>query len=169
MLLQYCNIIQAQKEKGIIEIVDETQAETKNVVHYLPHHLVMTPSKTTTKVRIVYDASVKVRKCEKSLNECLFRGPNNLPDMCGILLRFRICIIVVVADFEKAFLQIGIQEYERDVTRFLWIKNSNESEKVKGNLSVYLFLSRFIWHCMQSISIGSNIEVSFEERGICHC
>ena len=69
MLLQYSNIIQAQKEKGIIEIGDETQVETKNVVHYLPLHPVVTPSKTTTKVRIVYDASAKVRKCEKSLNE----------------------------------------------------------------------------------------------------
>ena len=62
LLLQYSNIIQAQKEKGIIEIVDETQVETKNVVHYLPHHPVVTPSKTTTKVRIVYDASGNVRK-----------------------------------------------------------------------------------------------------------
>ena len=52
-LLQYSNIIQAQKEKGIIEIVDETQVETKNVVHHLPHHPVVIPSKTTTKVRIV--------------------------------------------------------------------------------------------------------------------
>ena len=62
LLLQYSNIIQAQKEKGIIEIVDETQVETKNVVHYLPHLPVVTPSKTTTKVRIVYDASGNVRK-----------------------------------------------------------------------------------------------------------
>ena len=69
LLQQYCSIIQAQREKGIIEIVDETQVETKNVVHYLPHHPVVTPSKTTTKVRIVYDASAKVRKYEKSLNE----------------------------------------------------------------------------------------------------
>ena len=139
LLLQYSNIIQAQKEKGIIEIVDENQVKTKNVVHYLPHHPVVTPSKTTTKVRIVYDASAKVRKCVKSLNECLFRGPINLPDMCGILLRFRIYTIVVLADIEKAFLQIGIQEYERDVTRFLWFKNVNEPEKIEGNLSVYGF------------------------------
>ena len=139
LLQQYCSIIQAQREKGIIEIVDETQVETKNVVHYLPHHPVVTPSKTTTKVRIVYDASAKVRKYEKSLNECLFRGPINLPDMCGILLRFRIYIIVVLADIEKAFLQIGIQDYERDVTRFLWFNNPNEPEKVEGNLTVYRF------------------------------
>ena len=59
--------------------------------------------------------------------------------MCGILLRFRIYTIVVLGDIEKAFLQIGIQEYERDVTRFLWFKNVNEPEKIEGNLSVYRF------------------------------
>jgi len=74
LLQQHWNIILAQKEKGIIEIVDKTQVETKNAVHYLPHHPVMTPFKTTTKVKIVYDASAKVRKCEKNLNEYLFRG-----------------------------------------------------------------------------------------------
>ena len=31
LLQQYCSITQAQREKGIIEIVDETRVETKNV------------------------------------------------------------------------------------------------------------------------------------------
>ena len=52
-----------------------------------------------------YDASAKVRKYGKSLNECLFRGPINLPDICRILLRFCIYIIVVLADIEKAFFK----------------------------------------------------------------
>ena len=52
-----------------------------------------------------------------SLNECLNRGPVILPDLCG-LIRFRIYPIVVLADIKKAFLQVGIQEPERDMTRF---------------------------------------------------
>ena len=43
------------------------------------------------------------------------------------------------ADIEKALLQLYIQEYERDVTRFLWFNNPNEPEKVEGNLTVYRF------------------------------
>ena len=41
--------------------------------HYIPHHVVLTPEKSTTKLRIVYGASAKTRKNLKSLNECLYR------------------------------------------------------------------------------------------------
>jgi len=63
------------------------------------------------------DASAKARKGDRSLNECLYRGPVLLPDLCGMLLHFRIQPIAIVSDIEKAFLQIGIQESDRDVTR----------------------------------------------------
>ena len=43
----------------------------------------------------------------KSLNECLYRGPVLLNDMCSVLLRFH--KIGLVSDIEKAFLQIGLQ------------------------------------------------------------
>ena len=79
----------------------------------------ITPTKSTTKVRIVYDASAKGKKGDKSLNECLYKGQNLLPDLCGILFRFRIQPIAIFSDIEKAFLQVGIREADRDVTRFL--------------------------------------------------
>ena len=82
----------------------------------MPHHPVLTPAKNTTKLQVVYDASVKSRKGIKSLNECLYRGPVLLPGLCGILFRLQLHPIVLLADIEKAFLQVGIQEPDRDVT-----------------------------------------------------
>ena len=41
-----------------------------------------------------------------------------LNDLCGILIRFRLHKIVLVADIEKAFHQLGLQKSLRDVTRF---------------------------------------------------
>ena len=57
--------------------------------------------------------------------------------MCGVLIRFRMYFIAVLADIEKAFLQIGIQENEHDVTRFLRFTDPTKPERVEGNLSVY--------------------------------
>ena len=47
--------------------------------------------------------------------------------------------IAILANIEKAFLQIGIQENECDVTRFLWFTDPTKPEIVEGNLSVYRF------------------------------
>jgi len=112
---------------GIVEIVErnptqELEGTSPTLVSYLPHQPVIREDKATTKVRIVYDASAHAKGC-KSLNNCLYRGPVFLPDLAGMLLRFRTGKIVVTADFEKAFLQISLKNEDRDVTRFLWFKD----------------------------------------------
>ena len=118
LLRRYDEIIQTQVERGIVEKVDVSEMNNANRKHYIPHHVIIKPNSTTTKLRVVYDASAKTRKDNKSLNECLYRGPVILEDLCGLLLRFRTQKIGIVSDIEKAFLQVGIQEDQRDVTRF---------------------------------------------------
>ena len=136
-LKQYDLIIQYQLDKGIIEKVENTY--TDNIKHYLPHHAVLNPHKPTTKLRVVYDASSKAKKEYNSLNECLYRGPVMLKDLCGLLLRFRLHQIAMVADIEKAFLQIGLQSNQRDVTRFIWMKNYEEARVDDDNIQEYRF------------------------------
>ena len=43
--------------------------------------------------------------------------------MNGLSLRFRLHKIALVSDIEKAFLQIGLQSNQRDVTSWLWTKS----------------------------------------------
>ena len=136
LLQMYSAIIQEQLERGIIEKVC-SKSKQGVIQHYIPHHAVITPTKSTTKVRVVYDASAKARQMNKSLNECLYRGPVMLPDLCGLLIRFRMHTIAVVADVEKAFSSVGLQPQDRDVTRFLWLKNPKVT--VEGNLQVFRF------------------------------
>uniref|UniRef100_A0A1I7V6A5 Integrase catalytic domain-containing protein n=1 Tax=Loa loa TaxID=7209 RepID=A0A1I7V6A5_LOALO len=76
-----------QLRAGIIEEV-QPHMNQDGIIHYLPHHDARNPGKTITKLRIVYDASAHI-KGMKSLNEVLYRGPINLPDLAGVLLRFR--------------------------------------------------------------------------------
>ena len=75
---KYDAIIQNQLQLGIIERVTSNEKDTTK--HYIPHHAVINPDKTSTKVRIVYDASAKINKCQRSLNECLYPGPVMLKD-----------------------------------------------------------------------------------------
>jgi len=103
LLKMYADVIQDQLDRGIIEKVSsDTKGGT--VKHYILHHAVITPYKSTTKLRVVYDASAKSRQKDNSLNECLYRGPVVLPNLFGLLIRFRLSAIAIVADVEKAFL-----------------------------------------------------------------
>ena len=133
---QYDSIIRDQIDKGVIEKADSS---LDGVKHYLPHHAVVNPHKPTTQLRVVYDASAKTKRENKSLNECLYRGPVMLNDLCCLLMRFRLHRIAIVADIEKAFLQIGLQPNQRDVTRFLWLKDSDQSRVESGNIQDHRF------------------------------
>ena len=136
LIQKYDEIIEDQLKQGVVEKV---RTESKDTIkHYIPHHAVINPTKATTKVRIVYDASAKTKPGNKSLNECLYRGPILLQNLTGILFRFRLNKIALVSDIEKAFLQIGLQEDAKDVTRFFWLRNKNILE-VENNIQAYRF------------------------------
>ncbi|XP_053376544.1 uncharacterized protein LOC128547565 [Mercenaria mercenaria] len=137
LLKRYDDVIKDQLEKGIIEKVDRELSD--ELRHYILHHVVIKPEKSTTKMRIVYDASAKTRKEYKSLNECLYRSPVLLRNLCGILMRFRLHKIGLVSDIEKAFLQVGLQKSERDVTRFLWVKDLENPVVVENKIEEYRF------------------------------
>ena len=64
LLKKYDEVIAKQIKEGIVERVDESE-ETPEVgrVTYLPHRAVVNEGKSSTKVRVVYDASAKVGDC----------------------------------------------------------------------------------------------------------
>ena len=109
ILREYDDIIQDQLKKGIVESVLETDPAS-NRHHYLPHHAIIRTDKTTTKLRVVYDASAKANR--PSLNDCLHTGPKFNQK---ILVRFCAFKVALTADIEKAFLMISVAESDRDV------------------------------------------------------
>jgi len=118
---EYHSVMQEQLRQGIIEkVVDDG-----GPVNYLLHHAVIQKDKTTTKLRIVYNASA--RADGPSLNDCLFSGPKFNQSILGIILRFRCYKVALVADVEKAFLMVSVCEQDRDALRFLWVNNTESS------------------------------------------
>ena len=67
---------------------------------YLPHHCVLKEASTTTKLRVVFDASAKMTTCF-SLNDCLLVGPKRHDDLFNILVRFRFFKVALSADVAK--------------------------------------------------------------------
>ena len=96
------------------------------------------PWRSTTKVRVLYDTSAKTKRNMKSLNECLHQGPVILEDLCALLLRFMVNRIGIIADIEKTFLQVGLHQRDRDVTRFLWLKYIN-GKVTDENIQIFRF------------------------------
>ena len=128
ILQQYNTVIKEQLNSGVVEMIDKRHEEQclPGTVHYIPHKEVVKEDRTTTKLRVVYDASAKSRT-EPSLNDCLLPGPALTPLIFDILLRFRFHKVALIGDLEKAFLNIEINPEERNLLRFLWIDDINSS------------------------------------------
>ena len=60
-----------------------------------------------------------------------------LQDLTALPVSFRVFPIAVVADIEKAFLQIELQQPDRDMTRFLWFRDNTKPDI--NNLQVFQF------------------------------
>jgi hypothetical protein len=80
-----------------------------------------------TKWRIVFDASSHETNAP-SLNKVLEMGPNLLPEIFAILLRFRLHPTAIISDITQAFLQLTLDERDRDLTRFFWYRITQDSE-----------------------------------------
>ena len=92
----------------------------------------------------------------------MYRGPVMLNDLCGILIRFRLHKIVLGADIEKAFHQLGLQKSQRDVTRFFWLKDLNTPAIDKGNIQEYRFCRVPFGVISSPFLLGATIEAHLD-------
>ncbi|XP_071127721.1 uncharacterized protein [Mytilus edulis] len=137
LLLKYGEIIDEQEKRGFIERVDNEEINQNIKLHYIPHHPVKKDS-VTTPIRIVYDCSCKQTPDSASLNDCLLNVPPKLNEVTAILLRFRLNKYAVSTDIEKAFLNVGLDIEDRDVTRFFWLSKPTDPN---SDLTTYRFKS----------------------------
>ncbi|XP_064462619.1 uncharacterized protein LOC135373328 [Ornithodoros turicata] len=119
---QYDEVIRNYLTNGHAEVVT-TNCAKPGRIHYMPHRAVVRNESSTTKVRVVFDASSHAPGVP-SLNDHLEKGPKLGADLIPVLLRFRLHNVAITADIQKAFLQIGIKEEDRDALRFLWFSQA---------------------------------------------
>ena len=97
----YRNIVKEQLEAGIVEPAPEEP--TGERLFYMPHKPVVREEATTTKVRMVFDASAKEHPLSTSINECMYPGPPLQPLLWDILVRAHMSSHLLLADLKKSF------------------------------------------------------------------
>ena len=116
--LQYTKVLQAYLEKGYIRRVSEAADLSIPDQWHLPHFPVVRDDKTTTKVRVVFDAAAKCNGY--SINDLMHAGPNLMNNLVHVLLRFCLEPIAIAGDITEMFLQVQLAPEDRKYHRFLW-------------------------------------------------
>ena len=133
---RYAETMQMYIERGYAEpVLESTGAGGRR--WFLPHHPVMNPNKPHI-VRIAFDCAL--RCCSVSLNELLMQGPQLMNNLVGVLTRFRLENIALVADIEAMFHQVMVAPEDRDALRFLWWPGGDLAEMPRVyRMAVHLF------------------------------
>ncbi|XP_070390992.1 uncharacterized protein [Dermacentor albipictus] len=128
----------------------------------MPHREVIREESLTTKLRVVFDASSHAQGFP-SRNDCLDKGVNLNPELLQVLLRFRRFPVAINSGIEKAFLQIEIQETDRDAFRFLWFHVIPVSQKQQhcrmahDQGTVWINIKPFLAHGDYSSPLGQRL------------
>ncbi|XP_075150481.1 uncharacterized protein LOC142224584 [Haematobia irritans] len=87
--------------------------------YYLPHHAVIKPESTTTKVRVVFNASFQTSN-GVSLNDVLHIGPVLQNDLTILILRWRFFRFVFNGDITKMYRQILVDPKHTPFQRIIF-------------------------------------------------
>ncbi|GBN11018.1 hypothetical protein AVEN_263291-1 [Araneus ventricosus] len=125
---EYKQVINDQIKDCIIEKVD-SNASQGEMIYYISYRAVHRKNHSSTKLRVVCDASSK-DKNQKALN-CLLQGRNLVPELLKVLLKFRLHRIAFTEDIKKVFLEISVSCEDRDAMRFLWTHDDSNLSNTK--------------------------------------
>lgn len=93
--------------------------------YILPHHAILKLNSSTTKCRVVFDASAKTDS-NISLNDTLLVGPTVQDDLFAIVIRLRLRSYVLSADIKMMYRQILVHENDRKYQQILWRRDENQ-------------------------------------------
>ncbi|XP_032690541.1 uncharacterized protein LOC116853521, partial [Odontomachus brunneus] len=86
---------------------------------FLPHHPVFRETSTTSRLRVVFNAS-SVTSNGSCLNDHLLSGPKLQADLPSVILRWRQFKFVYTADIAKMYRQILVDPRDLNYQRILW-------------------------------------------------
>jgi hypothetical protein len=117
---EYEKFMQEYENLGHMKEVPPVPLDS-NQVCYIPHHFVLKESSSTTKFRVVFDASAKT-STGVSLNDTMMVGPTIQDSLFEILCRFRLHKYAFTADIAKMYRQVLINP-SNNPQRIVWRSN----------------------------------------------
>ncbi|GBN78492.1 hypothetical protein AVEN_99435-1 [Araneus ventricosus] len=116
LLSLYRDFMQEYEALGHMKLVSDNNEPSKS--YYLPHHRVFKPDKTSTKLRMVFNASA-LSSNGLSLNDIQMNGGLTQEDLFSIMLRFLKHKFVFSADIRKMYRMILVDPQQRDLQRIM--------------------------------------------------
>ena len=142
----YEEVFDKQLETGIIEEKEVSPQDYENYT-WIPHRpVIKTEEQITTKIRPVFNCSLKTAKDSPSLNEAAYPGIDLMSSLLKLMLAFRTNKYTMLSDIKQAFLMIRLKnEFDKNRFFFFWKRGSKlvKYRYRKNCLWIYLFTIYF--------------------------
>ncbi len=117
---QFQDVVKEYMDLGHAEPVPDNELKLPDSqVYYMPMHSMVKQSSSTTKLRVVFDASAKTSSGH-FFNGTLAVGPTLYPPITDILMKFRTYPIALSGDISKMYRAIQLSPEDRNFHCFLW-------------------------------------------------
>jgi hypothetical protein len=146
---EYDKFMNEYLELGHMTEVDVSGEADDAPAYYLPHHAVEKPDSSTTKVRVVFNASSKTSS-GLSFNDVQCIGPTVQTDSFDLMLKFRQHEIAFKADIAKMYRQVQVVPHQRHLQRIIWNNKTYELNTVTYGTSSASFQST---RCLKQLAI----------------
>jgi hypothetical protein len=161
--MAYSQGIQDYIDQNHVRLVSDDIPSNKPT-YYIPHHVVVKEDSSSTKHRIVLDASAPSTS-GLSLNDCLMVGPTVQSDLLSILIRSRMSIYAFSADMSQMYRQVKIHADDSPLLRILWRNDPREEIKTYEFTTVPFGLASSPFLATRSIKALAEIEGERLEAG----
>ena len=152
---QYREFMAEFRELAHMELVPANELNIpSDQCYYIPHHHVTKEDSTTTKLRVVFDASAKSSN-GISLNEQLMVGPKRQDDLFHIILRYRFHRVALSGDITKMYRQVKLSATAKDFHRVLWRDVPGEDIKIYRMTRVTYGITSASHHSVRALQESS--------------
>ncbi|XP_059223375.1 uncharacterized protein LOC131997094 [Stomoxys calcitrans] len=156
---EYDKVLTEYESLGHMTKVSDPISPGLSSHYYLPHHAGVKPDSTTTKVRVVFNASSRASN-GKSLNDVLHTGPVLQQDLVVLILNWRLFRYVFNGDITKMYRQILVNPEHRAFQRIIFRQDPN------GKVQDYeLSTVTFGVNCAPFLAIRTLLQLADDVRG----